>query len=134
MSNSNSTIGTLASRAALIGAVSVMAGEPPAAKPANPLSPENVALQAVDKAVQSYGLRADLEMGVLILALCLAMRRLLVANRVSDRGRRLRLIKKCVAVFDSKLRRYVATPIDDTAIAGAATGAVGVEPVTDAGA
>lgn len=125
---SNSHMGNLAARAALIGAVSVLAGEQ-AAKPANPLSPENVALQAVDKTVQSYGLRPDLEMGVLILALCLAMRRLLVANRVTDRGRRLRLIKKCVAVFDSKLRRYVAAPIDDTAIAGAAT----VEPVTDAG-
>ena len=73
----------------------------------DPASPTNLALQAVDAAIRDALPDPAEQLGVLIMANVLAMRRFLAVNGVAERGRRMRAIKAAVAQFDSRLREFV---------------------------
>lgn len=73
----------------------------------DPASPTNQALQIIDDAIRGTTLSPEQQLGVLIMANVLAMRRFLAVNGVADRGRRMRAIKEAVAQFDSRLRQFV---------------------------
>jgi hypothetical protein len=66
----------------------------------------NSALAAVTRAVQDFGLPPQAQVGILTMALALALRRFFVENRIGDRGRRLRMIKTVAAEIESKLRKF----------------------------
>lgn len=47
------------------------------------------------------------QIGILVMALVLATRRILKDNKIQDRGRRMRVIKSLISEVDSRLRKYV---------------------------
>jgi hypothetical protein len=70
----------------------------------------NAPLQMIDTAIQGLVSKPDEQLGVLMIACVLAVRRLLAANGVTDRGRRVRVIRAAVASFEAKLRRHAHEP------------------------
>ena len=71
------------------------------------LSDNNVKLQTLDEAVRALESDPEKQLGLLIIASVLAVRRFCTGKAIFDRGRRLRVIKSVVAQTDSKLRAYV---------------------------
>lgn len=70
-------------------------------------SPNNVKLRTIDDAVTALGATPEIQIGVLQMALVLAFRRFLDAKGITDRGRRMKLIKFGVAEYEAKLRQFV---------------------------
>lgn len=78
--------------------------------PPDPNSPTNKALGRVERALADSEITPDLELGVLIMACVLAARRMLNRDRVTDRGRRMKLIRRLVGLLDARLRQYLKAP------------------------
>ena len=78
---------------------------------ADPNSEMNRALAAVDGLIQSFPFSKDNkpgeELGVLILACVLAIRRIIAAKGITARGPRMKMIRTAAELFESKLRKYV---------------------------
>lgn len=72
----------------------------------------NATLQLVDEAVQKIGPDPQEQIAILYLAHALATRRFLTAHNVTDRGRRMKVIRALVADFDSKLRQFARPDTD----------------------
>ena len=66
----------------------------------------NSGLHAIDKTIQSASDDPSEQLGMLFMAHALAMGRLLTRYNITDRGRRLKIIKASGVEFDSKLRQF----------------------------
>jgi len=74
----------------------------------------NAALRAVNVKLQESGLPPDRQLAVSIMASVLATRRLLALHAIDDRGRRRRVIKEAVHLFETRLREYVKPETGET--------------------
>jgi len=82
----------------------------PATEPESRKLRLNSAMHAADTMLQQFDLSPEEQIGVLFMVHVLALRRLLERNKITDRGRRYRIIKMAVAEFGAKLRTYAVNP------------------------
>jgi hypothetical protein len=70
----------------------------------------NMTLAAVDAIVTKATDEPQEQLGVLLMAVVLATRRLCTSRAIFDRGRRMRVIKAVAVETEKKLRKYVSAP------------------------
>lgn len=66
----------------------------------------NSRLKRIDTLAKEGDINPDLQMGCLMMAQVLAFRRLLEFHKITDRGKRMKLIKTAAAEFEKRLRQY----------------------------
>lgn len=70
------------------------------------LGERNAALTELDRIARAFNTNPAEQMGVLMMAMILAMRRVLEVNGIHNRGARLRVFRKATEEFETKLRKY----------------------------
>lgn len=88
----------------------------------------NAGLALIDKAVQTASFSPTEQLGMLFLAHVLATRRLLKTYGITDRGKRLRVIKAAVGEFEKKLRTHVKPTPDPADVTTAEERPEGLPP------